>query len=546
MQRSWLSTMAFLLLLTFMAMAPAIMGNPGGVDSDDPEDYGGCGCHGSQGSGEITMDADTLVLKPQQEVMVTVEVTNSQLGDERLIGVFLLRSLTGNGDSPTLDGWTLLADPNGGQEHYVEQVAQDSDTPLEFQWVLEAPAQVGQYQLVTMIDHGGGKGYKGTNDTGLTFVVEIPKEPQYEAHTFPETILVNEPITLTANFTDDDEVEEVYVAYRPVAETEYQFLTMDLIEGTISDGSWTIDLPGQTQAGEVHFDITASDRDHNTICHPEGHIIFVEATGTPLIDHAPVKWVYVDREVPVLVSAVNAPQGVTLFHRGVDRQTFDSLAMTDQGDHNFTASIPAPSLTGRLDYYFVALNGTLNTTTPVFQIEIRPYLDLSVVEVTLSQAPMVGTEVVLTITLRNGGTLPARGVWLNVADEFYAQSDLAYVGLKSNLSIEAQSTLDVQIWWTPQEATVTGSVNETREHMLRISMGYADSQLIDADEANNELTHQVRVAPAGEHEEHTPGIIEQLILGGLLALGALCVVILAAYKHLARGWLVDEQGPEGR
>lgn len=539
MARTGWVALCFALFLVATAFSAPIQGNPDGVDDDD-RDYGGCGCHGSPSSGSVNMSASGLTLRPEQEVSVTVNVTGTQLSDARIIGVFLLRDLTGSDDHPSQDGWTVLADPNGGQYNYVEQVASSSDDLLQFQWTLQAPSQEGEYQLKAMVDHGGGKGYLVSDATGLTFQISVPKEPQFVSHTFPEEVLVNEPIPLSANFTDDDEVEEVYVTYRPVGDTEYQSVTMTLSAGTVFDGHWTVSLPGQTRTGELHFDITASDRDYYTECHVEDHIITIGASGTPVLDHTALTWVYVDQEAPVEVSALNAPHGVALYYREVGLDTFIGLNMTAWGQGLFAAHIPAQSLTGYLDYYLQAFNGTLNATSRIFKLEIRPYLDLKVVDLVLSREPQVGQEVVLTITLQNIGTLPAQGVWLNVVDDFYPQADLAYVGVKDNLSLDTQSTRTELIWWTPQEPSEPG----TREHVLRISVGYADGQQEEANVTNNELTREVLVAPEGEHEEHSPSLIEQLILGGLLVLSALCILILVVYKRLARGWLVEDQGSE--
>ncbi len=531
----------FALLIVMTLLMPGMWGNPGGVDDDDPQDYGGCGCHSTTGSGTITMWAESLELAPGQEVRVSINVTGAELSDAKIVGVFLLRDLTGSDDDPTLDGWTIMADPNGGQEHYVEQVAQDVATELPFPWTLKAPTQVGEYRLVTMIDHGGGKGYKGTDPTGLRFNVTLPVEPQFGDHTYPATVLVNEPIPLTANFTDDEGIEEVFVTYLPVGATEHKFINMELVSGTDTDGQWAADLPAQTQGGELHFDITASDRDHFTECHPLDHIITIEASGTPLLEHTALTWAYVEREALLRVSAQNVPEGVTLFFRSVDETSFDSVEMTAGTGDNFTVQLPAQTQTGILEYYLYAANGTLNTTSPLYTVEVRPYIDLSVLEVQLSEEPRAGTEVVLTVTLHNEGTLLANGVWLNVADDFYPEADLAYVGQLDNLTIQAEDYLRVRIWWTPQDPDQEGQV-----HRLRICVGYADGDIKEAFEVNNVLTQEVAVAPEGEHEGHSPRLVDQLILGGLLALGGLCILLLFTFKRLAADLLGPADEREGR
>lgn len=137
--------------------------------------YGGCSCHSgmsreSNATTEMWASDSTVVVS--QTVTVLVNVTSWTLSSNNIIGVFLLRSLTANpSDIPSTDGWTILVDPNGNQNNYVQTTVSAQGDTASLQWDLRAPPSSGSYALYARVHHGGVDSYWRENATGLSFVV---------------------------------------------------------------------------------------------------------------------------------------------------------------------------------------------------------------------------------------------------------------------------------------------------------------------------------------------------------------------------------------
>lgn len=166
-----------LLLAISICLSSLSFGFPSGV-GDASIGYGGCavaGCHfdGAKGSNAtIEMWAPSLIVIVNQTVTVSVNVTSWTLSSNNMIGVFLLRALSADStDVPSTDGWTILVDPKGNQENYIETTVLAQGDTATLQWDLVAPPSPGTYTLYARIQHGGGDAYWGENATGLSFVV---------------------------------------------------------------------------------------------------------------------------------------------------------------------------------------------------------------------------------------------------------------------------------------------------------------------------------------------------------------------------------------
>ncbi|MFQ5883508.1 MAG: CARDB domain-containing protein [Thermoplasmata archaeon] len=159
------------------SFASASLGFPNGT-GDSSLGYGGCavsGCHfgtGALGNGTVEMWSSNLSVLVDQVVTVYVNVTEWELSSNKIVGVFLLRSLTADdSDVPSVDGWRILEDPNGNENNYVQRIANASGETLAFRWVLRAPFSAGTYVLYARVHHGGGSPFWEENSTGLTFQV---------------------------------------------------------------------------------------------------------------------------------------------------------------------------------------------------------------------------------------------------------------------------------------------------------------------------------------------------------------------------------------
>jgi len=145
-----LAVAATLLLLNVSAYT-------GGWGDNSVEYNCGTSCHigpTNHGTGAVEVSADKPSVITGQGLVVSVNVTEDQLGGDSLLGAFLLRSATGSGDSPTEDGWEILQDPNGGANNYVELASPGPGSTVAFRWTLKAPATPGDYTLLVRVHHG--------------------------------------------------------------------------------------------------------------------------------------------------------------------------------------------------------------------------------------------------------------------------------------------------------------------------------------------------------------------------------------------------------
>jgi hypothetical protein len=116
-------------------------------------------CHFSRSdTSGITIESSSQSLKPGDEVTVTIRIAGTEQVAGDPIGVFLLSSLENSGSIPTNSGWTILEDPNGGTNNYVEKPA-DADGSSEFIWKLKAPNTPDRYTLYSREHHGNGDNY---------------------------------------------------------------------------------------------------------------------------------------------------------------------------------------------------------------------------------------------------------------------------------------------------------------------------------------------------------------------------------------------------
>ena len=199
----------FLMVTGIFVFAPDdIQGFPGG-GGDGKFGYGGCSCHtgeAQRGDGTMTLWASTLQPDANQEVTVIVNVTETVLTNDKIIGVFLLRALTGSdSDQPSEDGWRINSDPNGNENNYVVKTATDLGSPVSFQWVLQAPFRGGTYNLTTRVHHGGNSNSWFETGEVLTFAVTgtqlISTNLALDA---PEEVNEDEQFTTSARLTNED------------------------------------------------------------------------------------------------------------------------------------------------------------------------------------------------------------------------------------------------------------------------------------------------------------------------------------------------------
>ena len=97
---------------------------------------------------------------------------------KRLVGVFLLTNENGAKDTPAHEGWTIVSDPNGGTNNYVELEYPREAESLTFTWTLRAPSAPVSHNLLATVHHGsegGGTAFQGQSET-IAIDVSTPPE----------------------------------------------------------------------------------------------------------------------------------------------------------------------------------------------------------------------------------------------------------------------------------------------------------------------------------------------------------------------------------
>ena len=181
---------------------------------------------------------------------VTVNITDFPESETRIVGVFLLTNDQGAKDTPQHEGWTIVADPNGGVVNYIETRVSNGETSVSVTWTLKAPVVAGNYTLLASIHHGGVGNSVSIhgNSWPISFTIDEPPEdlPRL-ASTFtpPNTRLVNQETIITLETEDvTDYIVEMRV---PGA----QSVTLDVVEGTFT-------IPPAINSGSIEWRATLS------------------------------------------------------------------------------------------------------------------------------------------------------------------------------------------------------------------------------------------------------------------------------------------------
>ena len=108
-----------------------------------------------------------------QTSVESVEVTNKN------VGLALVVNPDRAKDIPTIDGWEIVTDPNGGNNNYVEVVdAFSSSSNITTTWTLRSLGSPGVYSLYLAVQHGspeGGVAMTGISQETEIIVAEVPE-----------------------------------------------------------------------------------------------------------------------------------------------------------------------------------------------------------------------------------------------------------------------------------------------------------------------------------------------------------------------------------
>ncbi len=246
----------WVMLATLLLFAPSLgSANPSGVGEGAFDAQCGGACHGDA---DMNRSSTSIVSLHSEAVAyeglltsVTVSIENIETTQQGLLGVFLLSSLSGAGDLPSDDGWTIISNSEGGTENYVEITVLPSQDQRNVTWTLRAPS-IGQYELHGAIHHGTEDGSEApffgqSNTPAVVEVVLVPEDlPRLTSDYAPTTQrLLGESTTMQLETAF---VESVEVEWR-VAGGEIQTTEVMIL----SDGTWSFDLPASLQPTVVEW-----------------------------------------------------------------------------------------------------------------------------------------------------------------------------------------------------------------------------------------------------------------------------------------------------
>jgi len=244
-----IAILAILILSASMTSA-----RPGGEGDDIRSMQCGGSCH-SDPALNASSAATISVGQPSSNwagllTTVTVDITDFPESETRLVGVFLLTNDLGAKDTPQHEGWTIIADPNGGMVNYIETRVANGETSASVTWTLKAPTVAGNYDLLASIHHGGVGNSVSIHGNSLTIsaaIAEPPEDLPRLASTFipPSTRSLNQETIITLETEDvTNHVVEMRV---PGA----QPITLDIVDGTFT-------IPPAINPGSIEWRATLS------------------------------------------------------------------------------------------------------------------------------------------------------------------------------------------------------------------------------------------------------------------------------------------------
>ena len=250
------------LLILFCAMMLSIapsMAKPGGQGDADRAFSCIESCHvgtfSAESSATVVLELDRERVFTGQAIAVSVKVTEMQLSKKGLVGVFLGLPVSNDaGDSIEDVGWTIIQDPNGGTNNYVEKPVFSSTQGATYTWTLRAPSDVGTKQIDAAIHHGAQPnpdefGYSTSATSPLSFEVEPMPEnlPRLAEDWQPESKrLVGETSTISVDLEDTD---ELVIEWRIEETGAIQTATVE----KKSSGTWSFELPATTDESNLSW-----------------------------------------------------------------------------------------------------------------------------------------------------------------------------------------------------------------------------------------------------------------------------------------------------
>lgn len=245
-----LFVVASLLLVPTMGSA-----NPNGVGDGTFDAQCGGACHGDadmnrSSASTVTVSGSSTAYEGLP-TSVDVTVSNIETTVSGLLGIFLLSDLSGAGDTPADDGWTIVSNSEGGTQNYVEVLVEPGQTEHTVSWTLRAPT-TGSYGLHAAIHHGTQDGseapfFGSTIEPIEINVVPVPEDLPRLSPSF-EPPVVRTVGEMTEVQLSTQAVDAVQVEWR-VSGGPVQTATVVQLD----QETWTFELPASLQPVTVEW-----------------------------------------------------------------------------------------------------------------------------------------------------------------------------------------------------------------------------------------------------------------------------------------------------
>ena len=245
-----LFVVASLLLVPTMGSA-----NPNGVGEGTFDAQCGGACHGDadmnrSSASTVTVSGSSTAYEGLP-TSVDVTVSNIETTVSGLLGIFLLSDLSGAGDTPADDGWTIVSNSEGGTQNYVEVLVEPGQTEHTVSWTLRAPT-TGSYGLHAAIHHGTQDGseapfFGSTIEPIEINVVPVPEDLPRLSPSF-EPPVVRTVGEMTEVQLSTQAVDAVQVEWR-VSGGPVQTATVVQLD----QETWTFELPASLQPVTVEW-----------------------------------------------------------------------------------------------------------------------------------------------------------------------------------------------------------------------------------------------------------------------------------------------------
>ncbi|MCU0852112.1 MAG: Ig-like domain-containing protein [Thermoplasmata archaeon] len=253
--------------LAAIVASPTIIAYNNGVSVHDYEYDCGGSCHDTQSTCAITMAASNVTPAPSMSLTLWVNITGGEAHASPL-GVMIVSATSTSNSLPSIDGWTIMADPSGSTAYNYYQITSYSDS-ASLMWQLTAPSTLGIHMLFAREMHGNGGIYATDYSAGLMFTVATPADGGDDGGddggtvTNLPTLVITSPsnaATIKGNMTINANVVSVDEIVSAALKIDGNLIG----QKTAAPFTWVIDTRNMTDGGHVIV-ISVTDSTGDTV-----------------------------------------------------------------------------------------------------------------------------------------------------------------------------------------------------------------------------------------------------------------------------------------